>query len=125
MEKFIHLRLINKMHIKIFHYLILIIICSINLSYSQNKIVIEFQIEDEIITNIDIIKEKNYLIALNNSLEKLPKNIAEDRVKDEQERVVDLCGKVRNVAKMIKGIKIEFTENIEQFQRNLRRHGEF
>ncbi len=62
------------MHIKIFHYLILIIICSINLSYSQNKIVIEFQIEDEIITNIDIIKEKNYLIALNNSLEKLPKN---------------------------------------------------
>ena len=54
--------------------MILIIICSINLSYSQNKIVIEFQIEDEIITNIDILKEKNYLIALNNSLEKLPKN---------------------------------------------------
>ena len=62
------------MYIKIFHYLIIIIICSINLSYSQNKIVIEFQIGDEIITNIDILKEKNYLIALNNSLEKLPKN---------------------------------------------------
>ena len=46
---------------------------SINLSNAQNKIIIEFQIEDEIITNIDILKEKNYLIALNNSLKKLPK----------------------------------------------------
>ena len=61
------------MKIKIFYYLILITICSINLSNAQNKIVIEFQIEDEIITNLDILKEKNYLIALNNSLEKLPK----------------------------------------------------
>ena len=61
------------MKIKIFYYLILITICSINLLNAQNKIVIEFQIEDEIITNLDILKEKNYLIALNNSLEKLPK----------------------------------------------------
>ena len=61
------------MQIKIFYYLILIIICSINISNAQNKIVIEFLIEDEIITNIDILKERNYLIALNNSLKKLPK----------------------------------------------------
>jgi len=61
------------MQIKIFYYLILITIYSINLLNAQNKIVIEIQIEDEIITNLDILKEKNYLIALNNSLEKLPK----------------------------------------------------
>jgi len=61
------------MQIKTFYFLFLIIIWSINLSNAQNKIVIEFQIEDEIITNIDILKEKNYLIALNNSLKKLPK----------------------------------------------------
>ncbi len=61
------------MQIKTFCCLLLIIIGSINLSNAQNKIIIEFQIEDEIITNIDILKEKNYLIALNNSLKKLPK----------------------------------------------------
>ena len=61
------------MQIKTFCCLLLIIIWSINLSNAQNKIVIEFQIEDEIVTNIDILKEKNYLIALNNSLKKLPK----------------------------------------------------
>ena len=61
------------MQIKAFCCLFLIIIGSINLSNAQTKIVIEFQIEDEIITNIDILKEKNYLIALNNSLKKLPK----------------------------------------------------
>ena len=61
------------MNVKFFYYLILIIIFSINLSNAQNKVIIELQIENEIITNIDILKEKNYLIALNNSLKKLPK----------------------------------------------------
>ena len=62
------------MQIKTLYYLILIIIFSINLSNAQNKIVIEFQIDNEIVTNIDILKEKDYLIALNNSLKKLPKD---------------------------------------------------
>jgi phosphotransferase system HPr-like phosphotransfer protein len=51
------------------------------------------------------------------SNKKLPKNISEDRVKDEQERVIDLCGKVRNVAKMIKEVKIEFTEDLDQLRK--------
>ncbi len=51
------------------------------------------------------------------SNKKLPKNISEDRVRDEQERVIDLCGKVRNVAKMIKEVKIEFTEDMEQLRK--------
>ena len=41
------------MQIKTFCCLLLIIIGSINLSNAQNKIIIEFQIEDEIITNQD------------------------------------------------------------------------
>ncbi len=51
------------------------------------------------------------------SNKKLPKNISEDRVKDEQERVIDLCGKVRNVAKMLKEVKIEFTEDMDQLRK--------
>ena len=51
------------------------------------------------------------------SNKKLPKNISEDRVKDAQERVIDLCGKVRNVAKMIKKVKIEYTEDMEQLRK--------
>ncbi len=51
------------------------------------------------------------------SNKKLPKNISEDRVKDEEERVIDLCGKVRNVAKMIQDVKIEFTEEMDELRK--------
>ena len=46
----------------------------ITLSSRANEIKILYKIENEIITNYDIVTENNYLIALNNSLEKLPKN---------------------------------------------------
>ena len=39
-----------------------------------NEVHIVLKIENEIVTNLDIIKEKNYLIALNNSLSKINKN---------------------------------------------------
>ena len=42
--------------------------------YSQENVYIELKIEDEIITNIDINNEKNYLIALNNNLKNLNKD---------------------------------------------------
>ncbi len=41
---------------------------------AANKIKIELQIGDEILTNIDFLNEKNYLIALNNNLKTLPEN---------------------------------------------------
>ena len=44
--------------------------------YSQENVYIELKIEDEIITNIDINNEKNYLIALNNKL----KNLSKDQI---------------------------------------------
>ena len=46
----------------------------ITTSSRANEIKILYKIENEIITNYDIVTEKNYLIALNNNLEKLPKN---------------------------------------------------
>ena len=39
-----------------------------------NEVHIVLKIEDEIVTNLDIIKEKNYLIALNNDLMSMEKN---------------------------------------------------
>ena len=38
---------------------------------SDEKVFIELTIENEIITNLDINKEKNYLLALNNNLKNL------------------------------------------------------
>ena len=47
-----------------------------------NEVHIVLKIEDEIVTNLDIIKEKNYLIALNNSLSKINKNQLEALAKN-------------------------------------------
>jgi len=58
----------------IFLYLFIAIISSISLAKSDNKVKIELQIGNEILTNIDFLNEENYLIALNNNLKNLPKN---------------------------------------------------
>ena len=47
-----------------------------NISYASTKIKIVNKINNEIITNFDIQKEYNYLIALNNELKKVPLNEA-------------------------------------------------
>ena len=39
-----------------------------NFTNSENKVFIKFKIDNEIITNIDLENERNYLIALNNNL---------------------------------------------------------
>ena len=57
-----------------FVYIFILIFLSINSASSGNKIKIELQIGSEILTNIDFLNEKNYLIALNNNLKTLPKN---------------------------------------------------
>ena len=57
-----------------FVYLLIIFFLIVNPVNSENKIKIELQIENEILTNIDFLNEENYLVALNNSLKKLPKN---------------------------------------------------
>ncbi len=60
----------NFILINIFFFILL----SINTTNAENKIKIELQIENEIITNIDFKQERNYLVALNNNLKNLPKD---------------------------------------------------
>ena len=60
-----------KKNIKIFCIIVLILFKS-NLVFSNNEIEILFKVDNEIITNIDVEKEKRYLIALNNKLSEIP-----------------------------------------------------
>ena len=55
-------------------YILFVLLLLTNNSVSEKKIIIELKIGNEILTNIDIEKEQDYLIALNNSLQKVPKN---------------------------------------------------
>ena len=57
-----------------FVYVLILSFLIIDTAISETKIKIELQIGSEILTNIDFLNEKNYLIALNNNLKKLPKN---------------------------------------------------
>ena len=63
-------------------------------TFSENEVFIEFKIENEIITNIDINYEKNYLIALNNKLKNLNNdqlyNLAKDSLIREKIKKVEL-----------------------------------
>ena len=60
-----------KKNIKLFCIIILIFFKN-NLVFSNNEIEILFKVDNEIITNIDVEKEKRYLIALNNKLNEIP-----------------------------------------------------
>ena len=62
------------MLLKKFLYFLVIIIFFSQPSISEMKVEIEMQIGDDILTNIDFLKEQNYLIALNNNLKGLEKN---------------------------------------------------
>ena len=55
-------------------YILLVFLLLTNNSISEKKIIIELKIGNEILTNIDIEKEKDYLITLNTSLKDVPKN---------------------------------------------------
>ena len=61
------------MKLKIFFTIFLSYIFYASSLYSQNNVYIELKIENEIITNVDINNEQNYLIALNNNLKNLDK----------------------------------------------------
>ena len=62
------------MKIKFFFILVLCCFFYSSVIISDEKVFIELKIENEIITNLDINKEKKYLIALNNNLKNLNKN---------------------------------------------------
>ena len=56
---------------KVFYIFVLLILFNCKNLYSCN-VYIELKIENEIITNFDIEKEKKYLLALNNNLSQIP-----------------------------------------------------
>jgi len=60
-----------KKNIKLFCIIVLIFFKN-NLVFSNSEIEILFKVDNEIITNIDVEKEKRYLIALNNKLSEIP-----------------------------------------------------
>ena len=62
--------------------IIIIILLFINIVKAEDKIIIELQIENEILTNVDFLNEKNYLIALNNNLKNIPKNQLKQLARD-------------------------------------------
>ena len=85
------------MKLKIFFIILLINLVFFSKLYSQENVYIEIKIEDEIITNIDINNEKNYLIALNNNL----KNLNQDQIYQ-----VSKNSLVREIIKKIELVKV-------------------
>ena len=85
------------MKLKIFFIVFLINFIFLPNLYSQENVFIELKIEDEIITNIDINNEKNYLIALNNNL----KNLNQDQIYQ-----VSKNSLVREIIKKIELVKV-------------------
>ena len=63
----------NKIKINLVIVNLLFIFFLNNISNAAKNFFIVTKVDNEIITNIDIIKESNYLITLNNELEKIDK----------------------------------------------------
>lgn len=112
----------------------IIIIFNTHKSYSNEKIYIEIKINNEIITNFDLEKEKNYLNALNPNLkdlkDELQITIARDSIakevikKDELKKYFDLNSKNININKFIKNFlgNLGFNNEI-QFEDYLLKYG--
>ena len=79
--------------LKIISILFLLVIIATK-SYSKENIFIVYNINEKLITNIDLKKESSYLIALNNQLKKLDKKkileIAEDSIVREAVKEIEL-----------------------------------
>ena len=79
--------------IKIISILILLIIIN-SKSYSKENLFIVYTVNDELITSVDLKKESNYLVALNNQLKNLNKKkileIAEESILRETIKKIEL-----------------------------------
>ena len=112
----------------------IIVIFNTHKSYSDEKVYIEIKINNEIITNFDLEKEKNYLNALNPNLkdlkDELQITIARDSIakevikKDELKKYFDLNDKNININKFIKNFLENLGFNNEiQFEEYLLKYG--
>ena len=50
------------------------------------------------------------------SNKRLPRNVAEDEVKDEEERVIELCEKIKHISKLMNDSKISQIEEINELK---------
>ena len=102
----------KKNKVKLFIFILLLLIFNNKLAFSKNEIKILFKIDNEIITNIDVENEKKYLIALNNKLNEIPisqlNNIAKESLikeivkKNELKKFFDLTKTNEYAEKMAK-----------------------
>ena len=83
----------KKKLIKIFSIVLLFFLLT-NYAKTENEITIKFQIENEILTNIDFLNEEKYLLALNNNLQNIPKNqlkqLAKESLIREKIKIIEL-----------------------------------
>jgi len=103
---------VKKNKIKLFIFILLLLIFNNKLVFSKNEIKILLKIDNEIITNIDVENEKKYLIALNNKLNEIPisqlNNIAKESLikeivkKNELKKFFDLTKTNEYAEKMAK-----------------------
>ncbi len=82
----------NKINLIVINLLFVFILKDI--SYAEKNFFIVTKVDNEIITNVDIMEEKNYLISLNNDLEKIDKdsliNIAKNSLIREKIKKIEL-----------------------------------
>ncbi len=48
---------------------------------------------------------------------RLPRNISEDEVKNEEERITDLCDKIQKVCRMMEKVKVHTTEDLKELKK--------
>ncbi len=100
---------------KLTFYLIISITLLIqNISYASTKIKIVNKINNEIITNFDIQKEYNYLIALNNELQKVPLSEALDIAKDSLIREKIKTSELKKIYELENFNRYDYLNNIFQ-----------
>jgi len=104
------------------------------LSLSQENIQIKIKIDDQIVTNFDLEKEKNYLMALNPNLKNLEKNlqyqIAKDSIakeiikKNELKKYFELDGQDTMISQFIKNFYTNLgIDNESSFEKYLNNFG--
>ena len=50
------------------------------------------------------------------SNKRLPRNVAEDEVKDEEERVIEVCEKIKHISRLMNDSKISQIEDIKKLK---------
>ena len=97
-----------------FKYLVIIFIIALINTNISAKILIKYKVGDQIITNVDIEKEKKYLTFIRPNLKKLSN---EDLIKISENSLIREIIKKKELDKILK--EFEFADYEEQLKKNL------